>query len=99
MPKCTGAALSKIEQADRRACGNFALDKESPIQGQEPEASRLSAGAGSVLEACAHKSAFCKRSLSASLQKQPEVRIGGMGQKQRKSSAPHLVAIRNDFVG
>ena len=33
MPKCTGSALSKIEQADRRACGNFALDKESPIQG------------------------------------------------------------------
>src|SRR5215831_879127 len=38
----------KIEQADRRAWGNFTLDKESPIQGEEPAASGLSAGAGSV---------------------------------------------------
>jgi hypothetical protein len=33
---------SKIEQPDRRACDNFTLDKESPIQGQE------SGGSGSA---------------------------------------------------
>src|SRR5262249_45052846 len=38
----------KIEQADRRAWGNFTLDKESPIQGEEPAASGLQSRAGSV---------------------------------------------------
>ena len=48
------------------------VDRPSPRpmerldQGQEPRASGLSAGAGSVLEECTHKSALCKRSMCAS---------------------------------
>src|SRR5215471_18568803 len=37
-----------MDRKEPRA-GKFTLDKESPIQGQEPQAPGLSAGAGSVL--------------------------------------------------